>query len=540
MLLARVAATTRLAGCNSLAPPQTAAAAAHFATSLRSIAAICSLNFCSRLLAAFQLAPAPAHTGLKLARLLRRIPAASDSAWHCLPPRSSCSKANFACRALLVLRHPHIMAGGSAFGQLWLGNPWLCWGVGSIASSTAGFVVTSLLLELLLASGAADSRLIVYASSGDAPRKQLIAATQARIPFWKQVRAAQQQQGGRAGDAARTCRHGVSKQVRATRQCTACHRANAARAGARLRANPRRPARGAERRAHQPANDGGAAGRARLAARGRLGGRGAAAAGARGAGRHWAVLGCVARPPGRAGHITACMLRVPTAAGCCKPVHATALLHAGHRVQHESELLWRCHKVHHSIDTPTPASTLYIHPVDAALQGSVPLALAAAAVRPAPAVLYCFLAARIGENALNHSGIDSALLDVLTLKRLPLRAPAAFHDAHHKYCNHAWHARNYGVRASHSATQQAWQRAWAWPRACRWPALRHGQAAAAHYADTTKQNAAAACVFVCRRELLAVGLDVWDAQPAERARGGGCCWRWRRWRPRPRSDDGAQ
>lgn len=36
------------------------------------------------------------------------------------------------------------------------------------------------------------------------------------------------------------------------------------------------------------------------------------------------------------------------------------------------------------------------------------------------------------ENGLNHSGLDSWLLDMVTLKLLPFRAPAAFHDAHHK------------------------------------------------------------------------------------------------------------
>eukprot|EP00882_Tetradesmus_deserticola_P006260 GHRQ01006588.1.p1 GENE.GHRQ01006588.1~~GHRQ01006588.1.p1 ORF type:complete len:296 (+),score=89.45 GHRQ01006588.1:766-1653(+) len=119
-------------------------------------------------------------------------------------------------------------------------------------------------------------------------------------------------------------------------------------------------------------------------------------------------------------------------------------LYWGHRVQHESKLLWRLHSKHHAIDTPSPFSTLFIDPTDAALQGAIPFAFAALVVRPAPGVLYLYIAARIAENALNHSGIDSPLLDLLTLKRLPLRAPAAFHDAHHKYCNHAHKASNYG------------------------------------------------------------------------------------------------
>lgn len=118
-------------------------------------------------------------------------------------------------------------------------------------------------------------------------------------------------------------------------------------------------------------------------------------------------------------------------------------LYWGHRVQHESELLWRFHRLHHSIDTPTPFSTLYIHNHDLTLQGGLPIALAAATVRPAPAVLYAFMAARIAENALNHSGLDSRLVDIFTLKFLPLRAGASHHDAHHKFCNHSRHARNY-------------------------------------------------------------------------------------------------
>lgn len=119
-------------------------------------------------------------------------------------------------------------------------------------------------------------------------------------------------------------------------------------------------------------------------------------------------------------------------------------LYWGHRVQHESKLLWRLHSKHHAIDTPSPFSTLFIHPTDAALQGAIPFAVAALVVRPDPGVLYIYIAARIAENALNHSGIDSPLLDLLTLKTLPFRAPAAFHDAHHKYCNHAYKASNYG------------------------------------------------------------------------------------------------
>lgn len=50
------------------------------------------------------------------------------------------------------------------------------------------------------------------------------------------------------------------------------------------------------------------------------------------------------------------------------------------------------------------------------LQGSLPMLVAAVLVRPAPAIMYLFFAARLGENAVNHSGLDSWLVDVLTLK----------------------------------------------------------------------------------------------------------------------------
>jgi len=55
-------------------------------------------------------------------------------------------------------------------------------------------------------------------------------------------------------------------------------------------------------------------------------------------------------------------------------------------------------------------------PLAVGTQGHLPLLLAVVAVRPAPAILYAFLACRVGENALNHSGLDSTLIDVLTLK----------------------------------------------------------------------------------------------------------------------------
>eukprot|EP00879_Flechtneria_rotunda_P022229 GHRR01023454.1.p1 GENE.GHRR01023454.1~~GHRR01023454.1.p1 ORF type:complete len:134 (+),score=41.12 GHRR01023454.1:376-777(+) len=69
----------------------------------------------------------------------------------------------------------------------WLANPWLLWGVGPLLASNIGFFVTAAVLELLLSTGAFDAALIHYKSSNK-HRKQLLAATQQRIPFWKQVR----------------------------------------------------------------------------------------------------------------------------------------------------------------------------------------------------------------------------------------------------------------------------------------------------------------------------------------------------------------
>jgi hypothetical protein len=37
-------------------------------------------------------------------------------------------------------------------------------------------------------------------------------------------------------------------------------------------------------------------------------------------------------------------------------------------MQHESKFLWKLHSKHHAIDTPSPFSTLFINPTDAALQ----------------------------------------------------------------------------------------------------------------------------------------------------------------------------
>ena len=120
-------------------------------------------------------------------------------------------------------------------------------------------------------------------------------------------------------------------------------------------------------------------------------------------------------------------------------------LYWGHRIQHESDYLWRkFHSKHHSIGTPTAASTVYIDPVDATLQAGLPVILATALVRPHPLTYNVYIALRIGENVLNHSGLDSWVVDVLSLKFLPGRARIAHHDYHHYYSNYSRNAKNYG------------------------------------------------------------------------------------------------
>jgi len=142
---------------------------------------------------------------------------------------------------------------------------------------------------------------------------------------------------------------------------------------------------------------------------------------------------------------------LPGARACAAHLLAMAVvgdfvLYWGHRVQHEVPFLWeRFHSLHHELDTPTPLGTLYIHPVDATLQGGLSLVLAAAAVQPHPATFWAFVALRVAENVLNHSGLHGAAIDAVTLKCLPLRAKVSHHDAHHRYgAQNARAAKNYG------------------------------------------------------------------------------------------------
>jgi len=120
-------------------------------------------------------------------------------------------------------------------------------------------------------------------------------------------------------------------------------------------------------------------------------------------------------------------------------------LYWGHRIQHEVEFLWvHCHSYHHQIRTPTAISTVCIDQIDATLQAGIPMLVAIALVRPHHLTMYAYIAARLFENVVNHSGINSVLFDIITLKVLPFRASIKHHDDHHRYSNYARNAKNYG------------------------------------------------------------------------------------------------
>lgn len=120
-------------------------------------------------------------------------------------------------------------------------------------------------------------------------------------------------------------------------------------------------------------------------------------------------------------------------------------LYWGHRVQHEIPWLWHnCHKVHHSLETPTPMGTMYINPVDAMLQVGLPFLAAAIVVRPHPITFYALVWAGNLEHVLNHSGLNDTMINILTWRWLPLRGSIVHHDYHHKFCGRAGDVRNFG------------------------------------------------------------------------------------------------
>jgi len=123
---------------------------------------------------------------------------------------------------------------------------------------------------------------------------------------------------------------------------------------------------------------------------------------------------------------------------------ADFLLYWGHRVQHEIPWLWKnVHSRHHQLASPSPFGTAFIDPLDATLQGSLPLMFSGLFVRPHPVTFWVYVSLHIGNNIVNHSGIDAWWFDLLTLKFLPLRSKNSHHDSHHRYSKYGKGAKNY-------------------------------------------------------------------------------------------------
>jgi sterol desaturase/sphingolipid hydroxylase (fatty acid hydroxylase superfamily) len=121
------------------------------------------------------------------------------------------------------------------------------------------------------------------------------------------------------------------------------------------------------------------------------------------------------------------------------------LLYCGHRIQHDNEYLYKIsHSFHHTLETPTPLGTGYVKTLDGVLQHALPVAILMVVVRPHPLTLYIYICSRISESVWNHSGIDHEVVDLITFKFLPFRAPIAHHDAHHKYSSYSKNAKNFG------------------------------------------------------------------------------------------------
>lgn len=120
-------------------------------------------------------------------------------------------------------------------------------------------------------------------------------------------------------------------------------------------------------------------------------------------------------------------------------------LYWGHRIQHMNPYLWKnFHSLHHTLNTPSPVSTLYINEVDAFLQAVLPILISSLVVRPHPVTYYVYIALRLCDNAVNHSGLKpNLLIDIFTLKFLPFRASVGHHDSHHKYSGYTGPAKNY-------------------------------------------------------------------------------------------------
>ena len=174
----------------------------------------------------------------------------------------------------------------------------------------------------------------------------------------------------------------------------------------------------------------------------------------------------------------------------------------------KSPWLWvSVHALHHTVRAPTPFATLYLHPLDTLLQvslgvrlarrlgrirmcigcalgcgfaalrtgwitvrglwlttfssqGGIPYLCAYALVRPHALVFAAAVALRTSENVLHHSALPAAdwlspafyVESLFVAAEQVLRggsvkggsAGVAFHESHHRFCNHGGRASNYG------------------------------------------------------------------------------------------------
>ncbi|CAB9528014.1 C-4 methylsterol oxidase [Seminavis robusta] len=79
------------------------------------------------------------------------------------------------------------------------------------------------------------------------------------------------------------------------------------------------------------------------------------------------------------------------------------LLYWCHRLQHSSQYLWEnFHSKHHQVGTTSAFSTAYIDAVDATLQATIPLLLAAVSARAHPISFWSHCCFRVSENVAHH------------------------------------------------------------------------------------------------------------------------------------------
>lgn len=92
-------------------------------------------------------------------------------------------------------------------------------------------------------------------------------------------------------------------------------------------------------------------------------------------------------------------------------------LYCGHRLLHEVPFLYNnYHCYHHRIGTPTALSTASIDAIDETIQATLPIFFAAVVARPHPLIFCFYVALRVAENVMNHSGMEGTIFDHVFLR----------------------------------------------------------------------------------------------------------------------------